>query len=486
MSLVTQIDVGFAVFAFCTGIFNLWLYWMRPREASHLWLGVASLGVVWLAAGYALSYQAATLAEAQSAVLVALGGTLPMVLGFLRFSELFAGISHPALRGAIVYTALVVGAVYAQPDLLFSGEAIPIDPPFGARYVRAGLAASAALPLAGFGLLIVAVVAAYARRAATLQGGLLLPITLTVWGACMLNDLCVAVGWYWGPWLLPIGFTLFASAFGSILLERLVRSHAHLERNAGELHTLVELRTDELRRKDLELAHGARLATLGALAGGIAHEIEEPLAEIDAHVKELRGAYCDATRPAAFRELLAKSQRSVERIRVVVAELLRLARREEGERGVHELPEIVASVLPIASYELRRRARLETHLASTPPVAGDAAMLAQIALNLIVGAIHAAPEEGNGANALISLTTEERDGRARIVVADNLPALPGEAAPDLFDLAALGGLGHPRRIGFAVTRQLVERHGGTLSVESSASGTCVSVEFPAASSGVLR
>jgi len=483
MGLVTQIHVGFAVFAFCTGAFNLWLYWMRPREPSHLWLGVASLGVVWIAAGFALGYQAHTLADAQHSVLLALGGTLPMVAGFVRFSELFAGISHPALRGSVLYTTALVGLVYAKPELLFSGEVIAIAPPFGDAYLQATIAPAAAVPLALFALLVVAMVAAYGRRASALRGGRLLAISLGLWGVSMLNDLCVGLGVYWSPWLLPIGFTLFAGSFGSVLLERLVRTHAHLERNAGELHTLVEARTDELRRKDLELAHGARLATLGALAGGIAHEIEEPLSEIDARVKELRGAWRDPSRPRAFRELLAQSQRSVERIRVVVAELLRLARREEGRRGIHQLPEIVASVLPIASYELRRRARLETHLASTPPVAGDGAMLAQIALNLIVGAIHAAPERSEAGLALISLTTEEHGGRARIVVADNLPALPWEEAPGLFDIGAAGGSEEPRRLGLAVTRQLVERHSGTLTVESSERGTRVAVEFPAAASG---
>jgi signal transduction histidine kinase len=349
--------------------------------------------------------------------------------------------------------------------------------------VQATIGPLGAVPLALFALLVVAMMAAYGRRASQLRGGRLLAVSLGLWGASMLNDLCVGLGLYWSPWLLPIGFTLFAGSFGAVLLERLVRTQAHLERNAGELHTLVEARTDELRRKDLELAHGARLATLGALAGGIAHEIEEPLAEIDARVKELRGAWRDPARPGAFRELLAQSQRSVERIRVVVAELLRLARREEGRRGVHQLPEIVASVLPIASYELRRRARLETHLASTPPVAGDGAMLAQIVLNLIVGAIHAAPEHSQAGLALISLTTEERGGRARIVVADNLPALPFEAATGLFDIGAGGASEEARRLGLAVTRQLVERHGGTLTVESSELGTRAAVEFPAATAG---
>jgi signal transduction histidine kinase len=167
----------------------------------------------------------------------------------------------------------------------------------------------------------------------------------------------------------------------------------------------------------------------------------------------------------------------------VVAELLQLARREEGLRGTHDLPAIVAGVLPIAGYELRRRARLETHLASAPPVSGDAAMLSQIALNLLVGAIHAFPETPSPTDALISLTTETRDGRARLVVEDNAPTHASDAAVDLFELGAQDGSEQlERRVGLAVTKQLVERHGGNVAVEGGSFGTRITVEFPAGGS----
>jgi C4-dicarboxylate-specific signal transduction histidine kinase len=354
-------------------------------------------------------------------------------------------------------------------------------PPFGHPYVQPELTLFASTVYAVFGLMIVTIVVSYARRARQMDGGFAITGTLGFWGACMVNDMCVGLGLYWTPWLQPLGFVVFGGTFGSLLMRRLVRSQRHVERNAGELHALVDARTDELRRKDLELAHGARLATLGALAGGIAHEVKEPLAAIDAHVKELRHAWRDATRPGAFAEHLADAQRSVERIRRVVAELLQLARREEGRSGVHDLPTIVAGVLPIAGYELRRRARIETHLASAPAVSGDAAMLSQIALNLLVGAIHAFPDEVQPSRrALIHLTTEERAGAARLVVEDNAPTIPGDVAIDLFEASDASGRERERRVQLAVTKQLVERHGGTLRIDSGAHGTRVSVEFPAA------
>jgi signal transduction histidine kinase len=480
MTLIATITWGLAVFALGTAVFNLWVFWMRPREPAHLWLGVASIGVVWLSAGFATTYGARTLAEAQAATLLAVGGTLPLVTGFVRFSELFAGIRHPALRLGIALTALATLWICAKPAVMFDGSLQTAATTLGAASLRVGLSPVALAAYAGFACMIVGLVVGYARRASTLPGGRMITCSLGLWGACMLNDMCVALDLYAAPWLLPLGFVAFSGTFGSLLLLELVRSQHQVERSASELRALVDARTEELRRKDLELAHGARLATLGALAGGIAQEIERPLAGIDANAKELRNAWRDPARRAEFAELLVASTRSVEQIRGVVAELLQLARREEGRLGLHDLPAVVAGVLPVAGYELRRRARLETHLATTPAIRGDAAMLSQIALNLVVGAIHAFPETPPLAGARIELITEERAGQACLVVRDNVPAPPNDAAIDLFGDSAASDAERERRLQLAVTKQLVERHGGVLDVDAGLAGTRITARFPAA------
>jgi signal transduction histidine kinase len=481
MPFVATITLGFAGFALGTAIFNLWIFWMRPREAVHLWLGVASIGVVWLSVGLSAGYSAHTLVASQNAHLLAIGGALPLVTGFVRFSELYAGIRHPVYRAATAITAVGTGLVSANPALMFEATGRTVVSPFGDRMVYVDLSIGAKVLYAVSSLLILALVAAYVRESRRIEGGPAIAASFALWAACMLNDMCVGLGVYWAPWLLPLGFVAFSGTFAALLLRRLVRSMQQVEQSAGELHGLVEARTSELRRKDLELAHGARLATLGALAGGIAHEIERPLAEIDGDVKELRHAFHDASRPDAFPRLLGRAQRSVEHIRGVVAQLLQLARREEGRHGLHDLPAVAAAVLPIAGYELRRRAELETHFASAPAVRGDAAMLSQIVLNLLVGAIHAFPESPPQRGARIHLTTEDDGGCARLIVSDNAPAPPSAAAFDLF--AAGGGSEgeRERRLQLAVTKQLVERHGGALEIESGERGTQVSVSFPAAS-----
>ncbi len=480
MSFGAAVTACFALLACSTALFNLWLYWLRPRETSHLWVGVVSIGVLWIAAGNAASYQAASLAEAQHAQLLALGGALPLVVGFLRFTSAFLGVRIPRLERACgAFAALAVVAAFAVPSVFFDGSAIERVDVLGHRYVQAGLTPLATIALGGFAAMFLAVVALYARHRHRFAGGRGITVALALWTGLALHDVAMALGLTGGPWLVGLGFGAFTVAFGSILLGRFVRALAHVEQSAEELHRLVETRTADLRRKDLELVHGARLATLGALAAGLAHEIHDPVGALCGHVKELRAIWAEPERRGAFAPMLRQAREGVERVRTVVSELLRLARREEGREGLHDLPRIVAGVLPIVHYELRYRARLETHLAATPRVRGDEAMLAQIVLNLLVGALAGIPE-GAPERYRIVVSTAEAQGRARLVVSDNAPGLPAELLPHLFDPFVSSAIEDPRRIGFAVTHQLVKRHRGTIEVDSSPRGTRIAVELPAA------
>jgi signal transduction histidine kinase len=477
--LLTRITWGFAAFAFCTAVFNLWIFWMRPRDPAHLWLGVMSLGVMGLSSSWAGTYQATTLAEAQACFEHGLLGAIPFAAGMVRFSEHFAGIRHPLLRGAIAYLALGVAVLLAAPELYFTGRGLENRVSGEFTFVLPEITFIAGLFQVPFIGAIAYVAWAFVRAAPRIDRGGAISAALVVFGVCLTNDLCVALRTHWTPFLSPLGFAVFSGTFGSLLLRRLVRSQRHLERSAAELNALVDARTEELRRKDLELTHGARLATLGALAGGIAAQVNAPLLEVAGHVKELRDAWQEPARRGSLRAPLGQAQRGMERIRVVVAELLQLARREEGASARLELARIVANVLPVASYELSRRARLHTNLASAPQVFGDPAMLAQIALHLIVGAIQSTPENAAEGAAVVSIETGERAGRAYLAVTDTGAPISEGAVAALFDPSARDE-SDVRRASYAVTRQLVERHGGTFAIESSRAGNRVVVEFPPA------
>jgi signal transduction histidine kinase len=478
-TLLTALTWGLGAFAFCTAAFNLWIFWMRPRDPAHLWLGVMSLGVTWLSSAWAASYQATTVAAASAWVEHALFGAIPFAVGMVRFSQHFAGISHPLLHASIAYLTVGVGVLLAAPELHFTGRAFEVHAIGGLTYLVAEVTPLAMLFLAPFVGAIGYVTWAYRRAAPRLEGGAAISRAISVFGACLANDLCVLFGTHWSPPLSPLGFAVFAGTLGWLLLRRLVRSQRHLEHSAAELNALVAARTEELRRKDLELAHGARLATLGALANGIAVQLDGPLTEVQGHVKVLRDAWQTPESRGAARAPLLKAQAGIERIRFVVAELLQLARREEGVAGRHELAAIVAKVLPIASYELNRRARVRTNLASSPQVHGNSAMLAQVALHLIVGAIQSTPARGNGPTPVVSIETGELGGRAYLAVTDNGAPLPAATGVDLLEAGAHHE-SDSRSASYAMTRQLVERHGGSFTIESSSAGNRVVVAFAGA------
>jgi len=241
----------------------------------------------------------------------------------------------------------------------------------------------------------------------------------------------------------------------------------------------VEERTRVLREKDLELAHGARMATVGALAAGLAHEINDPIAYASSNLSHLARSW-RSTDAAGFDEVVSETRHGVERVRLVVSELLRLARRSEGPEGPVNLRKVVESILPIVQPEARWRAQITTHLDAVPPVRGEERLLGQVVLNLVVNALRSIPE-GQPNRYTVHIETRLRDGCVVLRVRDNGPVIPDEALPHLFDPFAPPRAGMDgAELGLAVTHQLVARHRGRISVETGAQGTVFEVELPQA------
>jgi two-component system NtrC family sensor kinase len=163
-------------------------------------------------------------------------------------------------------------------------------------------------------------------------------------------------------------------------------------------------RAQTLREKELQLAHGERLAAAGTLAAGLAHEINNPIAFVLANLNHLQALRKEKGTAAEIEEVLLETQEGIARLRTIVDELLRLARTGERVSEPVQLARVVESVLPIVRHEARGRIRIETQLAYAPVVNGDPGRLGQVVLNLIQNAIHA-------------LTASERTGAVRVSVA---------------------------------------------------------------------
>jgi len=216
-----------------------------------------------------------------------------------------------------------------------------------------------------------------------------------------------------------------------------------------------------------KLAETERLAAVGELVAGVAHEVNNPLSTISAFAQLLMR---DDGMTAEQRDSLAVIQEETVRASQVVKDLLTFARRSETRRQSLDLNEIVERSLRMRAYELStRRVDAETSLApELPAVFGDARQLQQVVLNLIANATQAMAEQGRGT---ICLTTRREDDRVVLEVSDTGPGIPETARAHIFEpffTTKKDGTG----LGLSVSYGIITAHGGTIIVaKSSAEGT---------------
>jgi C4-dicarboxylate-specific signal transduction histidine kinase len=305
---------------------------------------------------------------------------------------------------------------------------------------------------------------------------------LCLWVMFSIHDMAVTLGVFSGPYLLGLGYAAFLTAFSMILVRRFVRSSAEVERWAETLQRLVDERTAELRKKELQLADGQRLATLSTLAASCAHELNNPAAYVTSSLNRLAELWKqgDAAGAEEVDEILTECREGVEHIRRIVGELVALAQRSDGERELVDLREVVLSALPVARGEARYRAEIVTSLAQVPPVRGDARLLGQVVIHLVLNGIQAAAS-GSSPRPRVGVQTSFEDGSVWLVVRDDGPGIPAELRPRLFD-PFFPGRTETDRVGFglAVTHQIVTSHQGRIDVQSGDDGTSMIVELPAA------
>jgi signal transduction histidine kinase len=237
---------------------------------------------------------------------------------------------------------------------------------------------------------------------------------------------------------------------------------SHLDVTARKLAEL------SARRAQDDLAHLNRVAAMGELAASIAHELNQPLAGILSNAQAAQ-RFLQRTPPdlrevgAALDDIVSDDRRAGQVIKRMRA-LLRKGERSEAPQDINELAREVARLL--GNDALLRGATLRLDLApDLPPVGGDGVHLQQVLLNLVTNALDAVAEKPPGARLVTVRTTPAGEGRVELCVEDTGKGI----APD--DLARVfeafyttkpTGLG----VGLAISRSIIEAHGGRLSVES--------------------
>jgi PAS domain S-box-containing protein len=234
-----------------------------------------------------------------------------------------------------------------------------------------------------------------------------------------------------------------------------------------------------------KMVQADRLAAVGTLAAGIAHEINNPLAYVLLGLQYLERELPKlAQDPARLSDALARVSEiktGAERVGGIVSGLKMFARADEAERGPVDLRAVVDSAIKIADNELRHRARLIRTYETNAVVRGNAARLEQVFLNLLVNAAHAVSDlEPARAEIHVRVATASSD-RVVVEVVDNGVGIPKDVLPRVFDpFFTTKPVGVGTGLGLPICRSIVEGFGGAIVIESAGGrGTKVSISLPA-------
>jgi PAS domain S-box-containing protein len=234
---------------------------------------------------------------------------------------------------------------------------------------------------------------------------------------------------------------------------------------------LSEDTTEELRAKE-RLLRSERLATVGRMAAQVAHEIRNPLSSIGLNAELLED---DLAHTEEGRRLLKAIQSEVDRLAAITEEYLRYARLPIPQLRPLSLHGFLSSLCDFLRPETEAR-KVQLRLQLSPgelELRADESQLRQALLNLIRNAFEALSEKGT----LVLLRASREEEFAEIAVTDDGPGIPEEVLPRIFEpffSTKSGGTG----LGLALTQQLIEGHGGQLSVKTSPNGTTFLLRLP--------
>jgi PAS domain S-box-containing protein len=253
----------------------------------------------------------------------------------------------------------------------------------------------------------------------------------------------------------------------------------------GELRALGTAQ-DISERKDLEskLVLSDRLASLGTLAGGVAHEINNPLGYVTANLDYVRGELertdaVSSARVAELKRAVGEARHGAERVRRIVRDLKTFARGDDETTGPVDVRRVLELCVNMAASELKLRARLVKDYRAVPAVIASETRLGQVIVNLLVNAAQAIPEGAVDDNE-IRLSTGVEAGQVIIEVRDTGSGIPREHLDKIFNpFFTTKPIGAGTGLGLSICHGIVRSFGGNITVDSEVGrGTCFRVALP--------
>lgn len=252
-----------------------------------------------------------------------------------------------------------------------------------------------------------------------------------------------------------------------------------------ELYSLNQNLEEEVNKKTSELLHAAKMASLGTLSSGIAHEFNNILGALIGHVS----LALEKKDPKEMEEALQIALMASERACDIVSRLQDFAKKREGEHELYNVNEAITNTIKLIERDfLSNNIKIEKKLSIKALVRGSQSQMEQVILNLLINSRHAMPAGGT-----IKLSSSISDGRVTIRIHDTGHGIPTEIKDRIFEpffttkgVVGMGksfgsqdneGLG----LGLSVSLGIIEDHKGSIRlVETSQKGTIFEIILPLA------
>jgi hypothetical protein len=268
---------------------------------------------------------------------------------------------------------------------------------------------------------------------------------------------------------------------------------------AGEVLGAVVVFRDVTDRKRLEqrLNETERLASIGRMAAGLGHEINNPLAYVLANVefsldriRDVMASGALAADPGAaarvrkqleeVQEALGDAAHGASRVGRIVQDLKRFSRGDESQRRLTRVEAALERAAQLTGESLRHQARIDKQFGATPAVEANADELTQLFAHLLLNAAQAIERESSERHTVCLRTFTDRSGRATVEVRDTGSGISPEHLPRIFDpFFTTKPIGSGMGLGLSISHEIVTKLGGEIEVQSAVGqGTIVRVALP--------
>ncbi len=267
--------------------------------------------------------------------------------------------------------------------------------------------------------------------------------------------------------------------------EELEENRKEIQRIASDMEKLAEKRAKMLLQAD-------KMATLGVLSAGIAHEINNPAAFIsgniqtidrvwemvEKNIKEIVSEEVFKERFSRYSENVPKMvigvKKGVDRIAKIVDGLKLYSKQNEADKSHFCINDTIIDALELCHNALKYHIEVKVHSERNLNVYGNKQMIEQVLVNLFINAAQAIGQNKQGK---IDISVRDSEEKVNLIIHDNGPGISSEKADKIFDpffTSKVQGTG----LGLSISRGIIEEHGGSLELSESATGACFCMTLP--------